>query len=107
MAKWDQFDLNAEMDDTTPYVEAEVEFRRRPIKFPLFIAFAASIFGIVLASQSTSDFVAHLDRAVHAMHCSVVPGGEADIGESGCRTVMLSPYSSWFRDRYWGGIPIA
>jgi len=41
------------------------------------------------------------------MHCSVVPGAQASLGESGCRTVMLSPYSSWFRDQYWGGIPIS
>ena len=29
------------------------------------------------------------------------------MGDSGCRAVMMSPYSSWFRDLYWGGIPIS
>ena len=31
----------------------------------------------------------------------------AEIGESGCRTVMISPYSSMFRESLWGGLPIS
>ena len=88
--------------------EPEVIFAPpKPVRVPLALAFLAALAGLYLAATSTSDFVAHLDRQVHAVHCSVMPGSQAEIGESGCRTVMLSPYSSWFRDTYWGGIPIS
>ena len=65
--------------------------------------------GVIFAGVSTYDFVAHLDRQVHAITCSIVPGlGPKDIaGESGCHTVLMSPYSSVLRDLTWGGIPIA
>lgn len=38
-----------------------------------------------------------------------MPGlGNADIeGQSGCYATLMSPYSSWFREAIWGGIPIA
>lgn len=82
-------------------------FAARPVRIPLIIAALAAVVGAVLAATSTADFVAHLDRQVHDIHCSVMPGAEAVRGESGCRTVMLSPYSSWFRASYWGGVPVA
>ena len=72
----------------------------------MFVA-AVSILGAVFAGVSTSDFISHLDRQVHAIHCSFIPGAGAEIGESGCRTVMLSPYSSLFREMLWGGLPIS
>jgi len=88
--------------------EPEISFQQpKPVRVPLAIAFVASLVGSWLAATSTADFIAHLDRQVHAMHCSVMPGASAELGESGCRTVMLSPYSSWFRTDYWGGIPIS
>jgi len=71
-----------------------------------FIA-AAALLGAVFAGVSTSDFISHLDRQMHAIHCSFIPGAGAEIGESGCRTVMLSPYSSLFREMLWGGLPIS
>ena len=46
MAKWDQFDLDTEIDDSAPFVDADIEFRRRPIKIPLFFAFAASVLAL-------------------------------------------------------------
>ncbi len=49
----------------------------------------------------------HLDRQVHAIHCSFIPGAAKEIAESGCRTVMMSPYSSFFRETLWGGIPVS
>src|SRR5512146_272213 len=73
----------------------------------LVIAGAAALLGAVFAAVSTNDFISHLDRQVHSIHCSFIPGAGAEIGESGCRTVMLSPYSSLFRDALWGGIPIS
>jgi uncharacterized membrane protein len=44
---------------------------------------------------------------VHAIHCSFIPGAGKEIAESGCRTVMMSPYSSFFREQLWGGIPVS
>ena len=74
------------------------------------IAFALfALLGVVFAAVSTYDFVAHLDRQVHAITCSIVPGlGPRDAsGTSGCHAVLMSPYSSVFRSLTWGGIPIA
>jgi uncharacterized membrane protein len=65
--------------------------------------------GVVFAGVSSYDFIAHLDRQVHAITCSMMPGlGAKDTsGSSGCHTVLMSPYSSVMRDLTWGGIPIA
>ena len=77
---------------------------------PALIAFALfALLGVIFAAVSTFDFVAHLDRQVHAITCSIVPGlGPRDAsGTSGCHAVLMSPYSSVFRALTWGGIPIA
>lgn len=77
---------------------------------PAFIAFALfALVGAVFAAVSTADFIAHLDRQMHAIVCSILPGiGAADAsGSSGCHAVLMSPYSSVFRTLTWGGIPIA
>jgi uncharacterized membrane protein len=66
-----------------------------------------SLLGVIFSMTSTSDFISHLDRQVHSIHCSLVPGAQAEVGESGCRTVMMSPYSSVLRTSMWGGIPIS
>jgi uncharacterized membrane protein len=66
-----------------------------------------SLIGIMFSMTSTSDFISHLDRQVHSIHCSILPGAKAEVGESGCRTVMMSPYSSVLRSSMWGGIPIS
>src|SRR5438094_4434548 len=73
----------------------------------LVVALLASLAGCAFAAMSTSDFMQHLDRQVHAIHCSFIPGAGSELGESGCRTVMMSPYSSFFREAVWGGIPIS
>lgn len=73
----------------------------------LWATAVASVAGAVFAAVSTHDFVQHLDRQVHSIHCSFIPGAGAQLGESGCRTVMLSPYSSLFRRDLWGGLPIS
>ena len=70
-------------------------------------AAAAAALGATFSAVSTSDFMQFLDRQVHSIHCSFVPGAGKELGESGCRTVMLSPYSSFFRESVWGGVPVA
>lgn len=68
----------------------------------------AALLGFVFASVSTYDFAAHLDRQVHGIHCSFVPGTEtAHTETSGCQTTMMSPYSSVFRQSLWGGVPVS
>ena len=77
---------------------------------PFAIAFVfAALFGLVFTGFSTSDFVAHLDRQVHAIHCSFVPGlATLDTsGSSGCHVALMSSYSSFARSLVWGGIPWA
>ncbi len=80
----------------------------RPHPFTIIVAVAA-ILGFVFAAFSTHDFVAHLDRQVHGINCSFLPGiTAADAsGASGCHTTMMSPYSSVFRQTIWGGLPIS
>lgn len=75
----------------------------------LIVLAAFALAGVVFAAVSSYDFIAHLDRQVHAITCSIVPGlGAKDAsGASGCHAVLMSPYSSVLRDITWGGIPIA
>lgn len=75
----------------------------------LLIALAGSLLGFVFAAVSTYDFVAHLDRQVHGLHCSLLPGiGTPDAtGASGCHLTLMSPYSSVLRTSVWGGVPIS
>lgn len=79
---------------------------RRPQPW-LIVVLVGAVIGIVFAGISTYDFVQHLDRQVHSLHCSFIPGGGHGAGESGCQAAMMSPYSSVFRSRVWGGLPIS
>jgi uncharacterized membrane protein len=78
--------------------------RKTLIAFGLF-----ALAGVVFAGISSYDFIAHLDRQVHAITCSIVPGlaPQDASGSSGCHAALMSPYSSVLRDYTWGGIPIA
>jgi len=68
----------------------------------------AAIAGLVFASLSTADFVQHLDRQVHSIHCSFVPGlAPSNDASSGCHVALMSPWSSVFRSAIWGGLPIS
>jgi uncharacterized membrane protein len=68
----------------------------------------AALAGFAFAAVSTYDFTAHLDRQVHGIHCSFLPGlAAAETGASGCHTTLMSPYSSVMRSSIWGGIPIS
>ncbi len=70
---------------------------------------AVAVLGFAFAAVSTSDFASHLDRQVHGIHCSLIPGGGTldTRGTSGCHVTLMSPYSSVMRDSVWGGIPVA
>ena len=87
---------------TIPDARTSIVVKRCLIATAIF-----ALVGVVFAGISTSDFISHLDRQVHSIHCSFIPGGGKVIGESGCRTVMMSPYSSLFRTLMWGGLPIS
>ncbi len=64
--------------------------------------------GLLFAAVSTFDFVQHLDRQVHDLHCSFAPGlVESDTESTGCQVTLLSPYSSVMRTSIWGGVPIS
>jgi uncharacterized membrane protein len=73
----------------------------------LVVVLVGAAIGLVFAGVSTYDFVQHLDRQVHGLHCSFIPGVGHGTGESGCQLAMMSPYSSVFRTRIWGGLPIS
>lgn len=77
---------------------------------PVIVAALAAAAGLIFAAYSTHDFVQHLDRQVHGLHCSFLPGlaemSDAS-GESGCHVTLMSPYSSIARESVWGGIPIS
>lgn len=106
----DDVDLESERDpfpDDDGAETAQHAFHSRPARIPLAILLVGALIGAYFAATSTADFVAHLDRDVHAIHCAFMPGEKAEMGESGCRTIMLSPYSSFFRDKWWGGLPVS
>ena len=70
------------------------------------IAFA--LLGVFFASYATLDFANHLDRQVHGIHCSFLPGVETAASESsGCQVTLMSRYSSVFRTHLWGGLPVS
>ncbi|MFN7143011.1 MAG: vitamin K epoxide reductase family protein [Myxococcota bacterium] len=73
----------------------------------VFVLAAAA--GLFFAGFSTHDFVEHLDRQVHSIHCSFIPGltNPDASGSSGCHVTMMSPWSSVFRSAIWGGLPIS
>ena len=72
------------------------------------LAIAGSLLGLAFGAVSTMDFAAHLDRKVHGVTCSFVPGLLAnESGANACATALYSPYSSLFRRTVWGGVPIA
>ena len=73
----------------------------------LVVVLVGAGLGLLFAGISTYDFVQHLDRQVHSLHCSFIPGVSHDDPASGCQVAMMSPYSSIFRSHVWGGIPIA
>ncbi len=88
-------------------IEADHAWQAPVSPWPLRLTLAGALLGSVFAAVSTSDFMQHLDRQVHAIHCSFIPGAGKELGESGCKAVMMSPYSSFFRESVWGGVPVS
>ncbi|WP_437543393.1 vitamin K epoxide reductase family protein [Sorangium sp. So ce295] len=75
---------------------------------PAALALSGSLLGLAFSASSTFDYIRHLDRQVHDLHCSFVPGLGAQAGaDTACRVAMYSPYSALFRESFWGGIPIS
>ncbi len=72
-----------------------------------WIGVAGALWGLVFAGISTLDYASHLDRGLHDLHCSFIPGAEASVSGEGCRTALNSPYSALFKQELWGGIPIS
>jgi uncharacterized membrane protein len=75
----------------------------------LLIAGLGAVLGLIYSAYSTADFISHLDRELHPVSCSFTPGLAAptmlDEEASGCKVAMFSPYSSFWRIHYWGGVP--
>lgn len=79
-------------------------------RLSLLLFLVAMLAALGFASVSTYDFVQHLDRQVHDLHCSFMPGLGPEArpeGGSGCQVALMSPYSSVLRTWVWGGIPIS
>jgi uncharacterized membrane protein/protein-disulfide isomerase len=72
------------------------------------LAAAAAALGLVFATYSTYDYAEQLDRQLHAVHCSFIPGAPvSNDGENACKTALFSAYSAVFRASWWGGVPIS
>ncbi|HMR75972.1 MAG TPA: vitamin K epoxide reductase family protein [Polyangiaceae bacterium] len=71
------------------------------------LALLGALLGLVFALTSTLDYASHLDRRLHDVTCSFIPGAAATGEAEACRTAMYSPYAALLRDSYWGGIPIS
>jgi len=79
----------------------------RPARWPAALALGGATIGLVFAALSSLDYIQHLDRQIHGIHCSLLPGATVEeAAESGCRTAMYSPYSAVMKGEIWGGIPI-
>jgi hypothetical protein len=59
------------------------------MKVALIVVALASLAGLIFSMTSSGDFIEHLDRQVHSIHCSLLPGAKAEVGESGGATVDL------------------
>ncbi len=68
-----------------------------------------AVLGLVFTGYSTYDFALYLDRQVHGIHCSFIPGlvGTDVSGSTGCHVTLMSPYSSVLRRMIWGGFPVS
>src|SRR6185369_12019711 len=76
-------------------------------RLPSTLALIGSLLGLLFASYSTLDYAEHLDRGLHDVHCSFIPGAAPTSEAEACRAAMYSPYSALFKQSMWGGIPIS
>ncbi len=71
-------------------------------------ALVASALALIFAAYSTYDYAEQLDRQVHAVHCSFIPGLPVSTdAENPCKAALFSAYSAIFRGTFWGGVPIS
>ncbi len=72
------------------------------------VALVAAAIGLIFAGYSTYDYAQQLDRQVHAVHCSFIPGAPVSTeADNPCKTALFSPYSAIFRATWWGGVPVS
>lgn len=76
-------------------------------RVPAAIALVGSLLGVLFATYSTLDYANHLDRRLHDIHCSIIPGAPVTDAGDACRAAMYSPYSAVLKEQFWGGIPIS
>jgi hypothetical protein len=76
-------------------------------RVPPILSLVGSVLGLLFASYSTLDYAHHLDRRLHEVHCSFVPGAPVTSEGEACRAAMYSAYSAVMRDSLWGGVPIS
>lgn len=77
-------------------------------RWPAALVVVASLLGLAFSAISSADYIKHLDRQVHDIACSYVPGATtAEGADEGCRAAMYSPWGALLRDQYWGGIPVS
>ncbi len=71
------------------------------------IGLVGAVWGLVFSAISTADYASHLDRGLHDLHCSFIPGATGTEDGEGCRVALNSPYSAILKTSLWGGIPIS
>src|SRR5262245_44734848 len=76
-------------------------------RLPATLSLVGSLLGLLFASYSTMDYAEHLDRGLHDVHCSIIPGAAPTSEAEACRAAMYSAYSALFRESMWGGVPIS
>jgi uncharacterized membrane protein/protein-disulfide isomerase len=77
-------------------------------RYVSIVAVVAAALGLIFAAYSTYDYAEQLDRQLHAVHCSFIPGASASSdGNNPCKTALFSAYSALFRASWWGGVPIS
>ena len=61
----------------------------------LGVCAVGGLLGLIYSGYSTADFVAHLDRQLHPVNCSLLPGitatSQLDKEAEGCKVAMFSP----------------
>jgi uncharacterized membrane protein len=72
------------------------------------VATFAAALGLIFSAYSTHDYAQQLDRRLHAVHCSFIPGAPVSSdGDNPCKTALFSAYSAILRATWWGGVPIS
>ncbi len=77
------------------------------IRLFALIGVIGAVWGLAFAAISSVDYASHLDRGLHDLHCSFIPGATASDDSAGCRVALNSPYSAVLKKSLWGGIPIS